>query len=130
MTMALPQRRLWEGHLSPGPGSCPDLERESLPDPWPLGVRVTRRGSWSPAFSVRARLAAVCLANVTDCDMILPSETARVGAPSAATSEVVMRKFKLVLAGLAVTALTLIGASAPADAAGSGAVTGQNLWCC
>ncbi|HVK27963.1 MAG TPA: hypothetical protein VM575_06465 [Nocardioides sp.] len=41
-----------------------------------------------------------------------------------------MRKFKLVLAGLAVTALTLIGASAPADAAGSGAVTGQNLWCC
>ena len=41
-----------------------------------------------------------------------------------------MRKFKLVLAGFAVAALTLIGAGAPADAAGAGVVTGQNLWCC
>lgn len=41
-----------------------------------------------------------------------------------------MRKFKLVLAGFAVAALTLVAGTAPADAAGAGAVTGQNVWCC
>lgn len=41
-----------------------------------------------------------------------------------------MRKFKLVIAGFAVAALGLIGAGAPAQAAGPGAVTGQNVWCC
>lgn len=41
-----------------------------------------------------------------------------------------MRRFKLVLAGFAVATLGLIGAGAPADAAGGGVVTGQNVWCC
>lgn len=39
-----------------------------------------------------------------------------------------MRKFKLVLAGFAVATLGLVGAGAPAEAAGG--VTGQNVWCC
>lgn len=41
-----------------------------------------------------------------------------------------MRNVKLVLASFAVAALTLIGAGAPADAAGNGVVSGQNVWCC
>lgn len=39
-----------------------------------------------------------------------------------------MRKLKLVIAGFAVAALGLVGAGAPAEAAGT--VTGQNVWCC
>lgn len=41
-----------------------------------------------------------------------------------------MRKFKLVLAGFAVATLGLVGAGAPAEAGGAGAVTAKNVWCC
>lgn len=42
-----------------------------------------------------------------------------------------MGKIKLVVAGLAVAALTVVGAGAPAEAGnGGGGVSGQNLWCC
>lgn len=42
-----------------------------------------------------------------------------------------MRKIKLVLAGFAVAALTVVGAGAPAQAGPvGGGVSAQNLWCC